>query len=219
MNKALLDAILAKLAEDFPDTAQYYSPEVFADWLSKYQRAWDQEVDFVWKGTIQGPRHSVRTFDNLPKLSPTGRFPTKPEFQELPKRFGPSDLPMWEHFAPYKGTRYNKETTAEQLLRQSRNARWAELYDGLSAIRNRDTQVVGRNLTLDEWMNREWVLRDGNMLVSFAPATQANAAALVVAEQHKPRFGHLTVLEALTGDAAVQRARQYAAKAIAHDAH
>lgn len=29
------DLLLEQLATDFPDTAQHYSPEVFADWLSK----------------------------------------------------------------------------------------------------------------------------------------------------------------------------------------
>lgn len=160
-------------------------------------------------------------------LSPTGRKPSQPEYQS----FSPSSLPKWDcsgDSRPRPHSFYNKDrqpvdvykSTAEQVFQQSYSAiRKADLLRRIEEVRTQSVLMVGRNLTLDDWMNREWVLREGNTLVSFAPATPANAAALVIAEQHCPTFGHLTVLEALTGPAAVERARQYAAKALAHDSH
>lgn len=229
MTKQLLDAILAKLALDFPDTAKTYSPEVFADWLAKYQwEAFEQHqlnkpfAHGRWssQGHPQNlpksgrfgpsnlpkweccgdstPRHySDQFFDSVPEephdpydveqfkqfcgrqgRSPTGRFPTQPELQELPKRsIGASPLLA----APYGGQPL-KPRTGESLA----------------------------GLNLDDVMKREWVLREGTSLIAYAPYVEGvDQATLVVSKIDSPVLGVMLVEHIYSGKEAETLGRRF----------
>lgn len=85
MTKVQLDAIIAKLAQAFPDSGALMSVECFADWLTKYQRG---TADAYWEEAL--PNFPFRT------LSPTGRRPSQPELQHLPRSYQLPAIKMTE---------------------------------------------------------------------------------------------------------------------------
>lgn len=95
MNKAQLDLILARLAEDSPDTAKTYSAEVFADWLTKYQFESDLQTACL-DALLSGERKVG--------LSPTGRLPSQPELQHLPSAMGVTPERAKELLDQYRDT-------------------------------------------------------------------------------------------------------------------
>lgn len=252
MTKQLLDAILAKLAQDFPDTAKTYSPEVFADWLAKYQwEAFEQhQLDKPYRHRGSSPL-SIST--GLKGLSPTGRKPSQPEYQSL----RPSSLPKWEcvgDSTPRYGTvtvsvsdafgdlsRYNKDrqpvdvyrAVAEQALsptgrfptqpelqelpkrRIGADPLLAAPYGGQPLKPRTGESLAGLNL--DDVMKRGWVLREGTSLIAYTPYVEGvGRATLVVSKIDSPVLGVMLVEHIYSGKEAETLGRQFVERVRSH---
>ena len=218
MTKQLLDAILAKLALDFPDTAKTYSPEVFADWLVKYEReAFEQH--------------------QLDKPFAHGRWASQGHPQNLPKsgKFGPSNLPKWEccgDSTPRHGTvtvsvpgafgdlsRYNKDrqpvdvyrAVAEQALSPTgRFPTQPELQELPKRRAGKHPALAAPyGTSIHTMLETEWVHLLGGVMTAFLPAHMGDKAVLSAG---KLSCGVFTVLEVWEGDAAIRVATEYLSK-------
>lgn len=113
MTKELLDLILAQLAEDFPDTAKTYSAEVFADWLTgRFGKVGVLKCPSCGLADVSlhqcchnsacteyAEERTVYEGWKTKDLSPTGRHPSQPELQNLPRSYQLPAIKMTEERA------------------------------------------------------------------------------------------------------------------------
>lgn len=82
MTKAQLDALFVKLEQDFPDSSTTLMVENFVDWLTNYQ--FESDLQTACLDALLDKQRKAG-------LSPTGRRPSPPELQHLPR---PYQLPI-----------------------------------------------------------------------------------------------------------------------------
>lgn len=85
--------LIEALAVRFPDCAELYSPEIFADFVTDYAKdsGFDVPMAHVLHSHDTGTP-SIADVLRAQGLSPTGRLPSQPEYQHL----RPSTAPVWQ---------------------------------------------------------------------------------------------------------------------------
>lgn len=213
----LLHALLAKLAEDFPDTAKTYSPEVFADWLVGYHKQLNKPVnyaDFLEFGQPLVPFTDTeievvkaRAKELLQQYR--GTFPTMGAPWEASLRNFPCvavDLASGVDYSVERKTGFDPVLAAPYGSKvRGEHSCQADIYkslvESMNKVRTPAEQLIQHRLT------QTWTIRDGKTVISYSPHNAVDIPVLLMTELLDN--GVVEVVESWEGDAAVKQARYY----------